>query len=333
MRSIPAALVCLALLCGCVMDPTYGDPYAAKAQAQGAIEATQAARAGMAAEATMGAGRTQDAMWISATQYAWAELAAQAMVTQEAAQALGTSQAIETATTWPKTATMGAQQALLEVQAMRATSTALGLEIRQAQEEVRRKEAFSWVWMIAAALLVLGMTVICVWAVWMVIGHWVEWEDRKHSLVQANGQVIVYKVGPDGQYAPEVLGGRRLLVNGRRVSGLDEVREVTASGSVLEAPLRRDVEQSDVGVMAAKGLLLDAVTQGWGQGDRIPSWRKMKGWSSPRWQRAMGPLKAAGVVEVGVDGTYVYGYVCVADLWQAIKGGKVVIHPAPPEGD
>jgi len=134
-RSIPAALVCLALLCGCVMDPTYGDPYAAKAQAQGAIEATQAARAGMAAEATMGAGRTQDAMWISATQYAWAELAAQAMVTQEAAQALGTSQAIETATTWPKTATMGAQQALLEVQAMRATSTALGLEIRQAQED------------------------------------------------------------------------------------------------------------------------------------------------------------------------------------------------------
>lgn len=335
MRTV-LALGLMLMLCGCVVEPVYGDPYSVIAQAEGAIESTQAARAGRVVEATLEAGRTMQALVVEGTQQAWlaesTQSAAQATGTQEALQA-GTMAAWDaTATAWPGTATMAAGRATLEGQAVQATGTAMALEMNRSAEDAQRREAFSWVWMMAAALLVLGLSGISVWAMWTMMSYWVVWEDRKRSLVQANGQVIVYKVQADGQYAPEVLDGRRLLVSGRRVSGMDEVRAVTVSGSVLESPIVRKTDP-DGSVSMAKRLLMDAVTQGWGEGDRLPGWRKLNGWSSPRWQRGLGPLKAAGVVEVGVDGTYVFGYACVVDLWQAVIGGQVQLHPTPPEGD
>lgn len=316
----------LMLLGGCV--GVEGDPYAVRAMAEGAIGATQAAVVERGQAATWAAGATGEALRVEQTRQAMAATGTQGAVDFEGTVEAGRVLAVEGTLGARATEEARAGLALVEQGRWQATGTAVVLELEGRVLEARRGAVLGW-WLTGSVVaLMVGCVGLGFWVLWNVFQFWAAWEDRKRSVMQAGGKLVVFRDVGNGVYEPEVLEGRRLLVNGS-LGGLDEVRAVTVSGSVLEGPMRKS--DPDGSMSLARRLLMDAVVQGWGEGDRLPSWRKLSGWSSERWQRAMGPLRAAGAVEVnGSEGTFVFGYACVSDLWQAVQSGQVKLRPTLP---
>ena len=112
----------------------------------------------------------------------------------------------------------------------------------------------------------------------------------------------------------------------------ESVQAVGASGNVLVSPLRAPDHSTN-------GLALELVQEsmrkleGGAYKDELAGWRALN-WPSSRWQRAVGALKAAGLVEtVEGQGTYLPEggrYDCLAQLEMALRSRELVLRPAPP---
>jgi DNA-binding transcriptional regulator YhcF (GntR family) len=83
----------------------------------------------------------------------------------------------------------------------------------------------------------------------------------------------------------------------------------------------------------ARRLLQLAIEQEGPATMKIPGWRAA-GMTSDVWQRVIGALKFAGVVETQAgEGTFVtYEHQTVAYVLDEIRTGKVRVRPAPPPG-
>jgi len=324
-RGVLLAMFAL-LLAGCV--GVEGDPYAVRARAEGAIGATQAAVVEKAQAATLAAGGTAEALRVDQTRGAMAATGTQGTMDFQGTMEAGRVLAAEA--TLAARATLGAREslALVEQERWQATGTAVVLETEARVLDAKRRAILGWWLTGSVVVLMVGCVGLGLWVLWNIFQYWAAWEDRKRSVMQAGGKLVVFRDLGNGEYGPEILERRGLMLNGK-VGSFEEVRAVTVSGSVLEGPIRKC--DPDGSTSLARRLLMDAVVQGWGEGDRVPSWRKMNGWSSERWQRALGPLREAGAVEVNEgEGTFVFGYACVSDLWGAVQSGQVKLRPTPP---
>jgi hypothetical protein len=102
--------------------------------------------------------------------------------------------------------------------------------------------------------------------------------------------------------------------------------------STTISPIQRSSEPDGITIQARRLLQL-AIEQEGPATVKIPGWRQA-GMTSDVWQRVVGALKSAGVVETQAgEGTFIrYEHQTAAYVLDEIQTGKVRVRPAPPPG-
>ncbi len=336
----------LAALAGCA---TPGDPYSRRAAAEGEIQATQTADAAALATEMGNAFATQHALDVASQE---AQTAAQSTSNALAAQSVQatlqagytiSTQAVEMAEQQRLQAqlTLDAAQSTAVLEKLHvqetltaATPTAQAMAIKQAgeAEAARRRavrqdqwESFLAVILPLATVIVGGIVIVFLARVlWSLAGWAIEWIDRKRSFMETRWGAYVY-IQVDGQYrwAPvhEIV---QRPACAPRITNFRPANSVEAGQAIQPAPPTVIYVGRSATVVAQK-LIQDAVSQGYGQGDQVPGWRKLNGWSSGPWQRAIAALVAASAIEKTQEGNYLVGagYECLVDLLEDLRTERV----------
>jgi hypothetical protein len=339
MKVLLVAISLLLLLTGC--DESSYDPRMAVGGAQSTLSAatlraqgTYEAQANMAATATLRAAATQQAseaergmivVQIEGTRQA---VAAVQTLGAETAQADG-RQATGTAV-MVATATAGAREAL----EWQATATAMAMGTRREEQQYQ----FRWFLLVFASVSLVALAYIALRGALQLVEWLIVWQDRKHMWYETTRGIVIFAPGPDGELIPYAPGQSMERRPGLpvRAGGMerDKVYPLTASGSVLmSAPAKRGNNT----VHADAIMLVDAAIGVYEEESMvIPGHRDLKGWSSSVWQRVVGALAAARLVETrpGV-GTYVteQGGGSLGGLRYLLVSNQVHLRPAPPMVD
>ena len=344
MKLLSALSLLAVFLAACDGAPGgYGDPspYRQKAIADAEIQETAAARVEREAQATLSAAReagqaeNEIRRVMAPVQAKQTEMALEstAIANRAAAAALDAEQ------------TATARQALLAD--MEAEKHRIELQIEMDRRRRQEANAAAWdsVWRWAKPLLLLAIGGAFAAFLYFLPRRWLEHVIRQRRqagsiLLLSDGTKIFF----DERGQPEVLGspaggngnGSHEPTALKSLSGVwgsgEPVQSMGASGTVLISRLRAPDHSTT-------GLALELVQEsmrtieGGAYKDELAGWRALN-WPSSRWQRAVGALKAAGLVEtVEGQGTYLPEggrYDCLAQLEMALRSRELVLRPAPP---
>jgi hypothetical protein len=213
--------------------------------------------------------------------------------------------------------------------APQTTATAQALYAASAKEEqsIRHDNIRAWLLTIS---LTAGAVLISI-GVYKLLRAWEEVIWRRSGVVlDPHFGPVVYQ--SNGQY--EILGviKREPLRLPRSIPDLN----ATVSPNrvyATSAPDRRIPADSEV-----VGEFIHLAEERMGEmSNQFPGWRDLPGWTRDKWQRAVGPLKAAGVLEtVPSKGTYVTEqYKTLDNVRFAWETGRIPIalSPTPREDD
>ena len=325
-KSVLIILSLLLLLSSCAVSPS-DDPYAMRAQADAAIQATQRAAIQEARAATLEAASTKQASEaeiallnarLDATARALSYVQTQAASTQQARDDQATQMAM---------AVIGTQTAV----SYSATQTVVRLAVVAAQAKAERDQHTADFWANVLPVGIFILLIVCAVGAGIILWRakdWMfEWRNRKNSIYNTTiGPVVVL---PDGtfQLLQDIYHSRmRPLLDG---GGSSDVQWIGKSTTISQ--IQR--HEPDGITVQARRLLQLAIEQEGPATMKIPGWRAA-GMTSDGWQRVIGALKFAGVVETQAgEGTFVtYEHQTAAYVLDEIQTGKVRVRPAPPPG-
>ena len=324
-KSVLIILSLLLLLSSCAVSPS-DDPYAMRAQADAAIQATQRAAIQEARAATLEAASTKQASEaeiallnarLDATARALSYVQTQAASTQQARDDQATQMAM---------AVIGTQTAV----SYSATQTVVRLAVVAAQAKAERDQHTADFWANVLPVGIFILLIVCAVGAGIVLWRlkdWMfEWRDRKNSIYNTTiGPVVVL---PDGsfQLLQDIYHSR---MRPQLDAGQSDVQWIGKSTTISQ--IQR--HEPDGITVQARRLLQLAIEQEGPATMKIPGWRAA-GMTSDVWQRVIGALKFAGVVETQAgEGTFVtYEHQTAAYVLDEIQTGKIRVRPAPPPG-
>ena len=314
----------LLLLSACTALPS-DDPYALRAQADAAIQATQRAAIQEARAATLEAASTKQAgeaeiallnARLDATARALAYSETQSAATQQARDAQATQMTISD---------IGTQTAV----ARSATQTVVRLAVVAAQAKAERDQHTADFWANVLPVGIFILLIVCAVGggiiLWRAKDWLFVWRDRKNSIYNTTiGPVVVL---PDGsfQLLQEIYHNR---MRPQLDAGPSDVQWI--SQSVTSSPVKHDKPPDSLTDLAIRVVSL-SVQQGDPGSDVILGHRELR-MSSHTWQRGVGGLVDAGaaITEPG-RGTYVgRQYQSCAQLLSDLQNGKLHLTPTPP---
>jgi len=215
---------------------------------------------------------------------------------------------------------------------------ALAVELEAAKAESQAQAGRNTWWAIAGAASILGLAYVAA----RLAAKWVDWRIEKDridvSIVDTrqgpaaqiwDPQLEAYKwhllaLAAGGRFNRDGQGGQDGSLIGarwaRRAQGVVSISKngVTATSSPGVSLEGQAVElvRAAIGVMGEEGVI-------------IPTWRKLDGWTSERWQRAAGYLEQrAMVIMVERVGTKLLGDRNLGDLLWELEGA-----PTPPQDE
>jgi len=338
-KGSPLPLLLCLLLAACAPAYGYGappsDPYVQRAAADGAIQATEAARIRQAADATLDA-----AVELGQTEHERARLMLPIQAS-ETALALRATEGLLTAVAAQATATAGAQQATATIQADRERATQAAIQIqatRLANDlywEVQRESFYAVFWPAVVAVAVIGLLFILAVVLWHGSARLLKIiEDRSRIRQMKRGEIM--RLSPGGYWEIVVLNPHNLsqfMSQARPIpSGEgDPARALTRSGSVWASPVDRPESNAE----RALRLVQDAEVVNGANSNVLPSWPSLQAagydWTSGKWQSVKAWLEAARLVKSENTGTFLVGrYACLADLRVALEDRKISLRPHAP---
>jgi hypothetical protein len=332
-------ILSLLALAGCEGLPaSVGDVYAQAEQAQAAVRAekqrAEATQQAMAAEGDL------LGLQLAATRQAQ-ELSLE-LATATAAAASSRATAVQ-AGAWAEATQRSVElQETLQADQMRATQTALALavqaDVRRAEQNAMWDDFWSVLRPALALFVILALILMAFWMAVQTYQWWLTWQDRRNSHFETRSGTVVWIANGEGEMVPQLLAtlrpvgvraSRRAEWQAARPSDV-EVIPLTRSGSVLSSPMKNQSQPGGITVLVLE-MLRDAVRVSGEDEQQVPSWRKLPGWSSERWQRVVAALEASQAVEVAPGrGTYVSNrYRDLGDVLYAVETRQLRIRPAP----
>ena len=317
--------VILLLLSACAVPSD--DPYQARDQANAAIQATQRAAMQEARAATLEAASTQQASEAEiALLNARLDATARSLSFSQT-QAAGTQQARDDQATRMAISDIGTQTAV----ARSATQTVVRLAVVAAEKKAERDQHTADFWSNVLPVGIFILLIVCAVGAGIILWRakdWLfVWRDRKNSIYNTTiGPVVIL---PDGsfQLLQDIYHNRmRPVLDGGDSS---DVQWIGKSATISQVQRH----EPDGITVQARRLLQLAIEQEGPATMKIPGWRAA-GMTSDVWQRVIGALKFAGVVETQAgEGTFVtYEHQTAAYVLDEIQTGKIRVRPAPPPG-
>lgn len=341
MRRLFALLALLPLLTACAERGAFATApdYSAQAARAGATvsyataaaNATQEARAEADRHATRQAAQTRQASDAEIARIE-AELNATRQVyylrqTQEAAAyyaaasaGTATSQVAATATAWQITATP-----------LYATQAAIVRQVRADEARAEIEQQNQAVWALVEPLVILMLAATACAIIYKFSSTLLEWtirlKDRRARLYETRAGPVYILTTDDGLEVPQLLAAlnTRPVQSASDASDVNPIPVITVMGKPWNPP-----EKSDTTFELARQLVSDAMAAEGPESDRLPGWRKLDGWNSDRWQRAVAALSQAGAVAAGPTGTVVTGgYDSLEGVLYALDMKQLRLRPAP----
>lgn len=334
MRSLILFACLLLLLAACDAAPP--DPYTMAGQAAGAIRATQEAerlareqQIYQAQQATLAAAALADKAQaeidllnaqLGATQTALAIDYERAEATRAAQQATQTADAY-------------VLQSTAQAQEAQATSTALAGVMQAEADQARRRQMMDDLRSIVIPIAQMVIFLLVLAGAWRAFTWWIEWQDRKRSMYETRQGTVVWVLDGDGTPQPRLLAATTTTsgYTARRPDGYSQLPAVTLSPGAVTAssPARPALPENTTAALVLR-LARDAERVEGGDSPIIPGWRRLPGWNSDQWQRAVAALREQQIVQTQAgEKTLLVGYECIADLVSALEQHKVRIRPAP----
>lgn len=306
MRSLYLLLVTAGLLTACI--PAAADLTAAREQAIATVSAADVRLAATRQAVTLAAVSTADASRLYVTRLAAEGRGTATSQAAAFARDQATRQAVATATAYPWTAT--ALAVTQQVQLLQVTAQAAAIQ---------RDETITALGWMALILMVGAFGGVAVYGAYL-------YSVRRNSLIVTPAGVAFLYRTPDG-WAAELLAAR-VEQHPIKWGGLYARSSLPAAAVAPRIEAHREDEQ----VVIVRRLVQDAIAQAGEGADTIPSWRKLEGWTSGPWQKAVRILEANKLIYTDPGkGTFITEDVGdLAELAYQLNTMQLKLHPPTP---
>lgn len=293
------------------------------------MRATERAQEERRAKATLRAAQTQGAAKLEIELLGARIEATQVAMELSFAQADATQAAGMQSTQAAGTATWQAAVAMVETQAAAPSATIAAIQAETEIDLARRQkflaQAGLYFWPVFWLLILIGLIILIVLGAVVLFRWFLKWRTLAESVRTPEGR-LVWDV--DGQL-PSLVTSQRVLPLYR---GDNEVKKLTPGGSVLSAPIQRQLGRKPSGNYAAAKFLEQAISVAGEESRVLPGWRSMPGMSSSSWQAAVAALATAGLVvpRVGVATYVADDFQDLGDVLEKVERRSIQVpYPTP----